>query len=85
MKKNLLSLGAAIILILLLVCLTGCANENLTTNETIETEQLENGCYTIVYDDPKAQDMIDLVHKMEQKHYDKFCNMLNKYHTGWWT
>ena len=42
MKKNLLSLGAAIILILLLVCLTGCENENLTTNETIETEQLEN-------------------------------------------
>lgn len=46
MKKNLLSLGAVIILIVLLVCLTGCANndtnENLTTNESIETEQLEN-------------------------------------------
>lgn len=50
-----------------------------------KTEQLENGCYTIVYDDPKAQDMIDVVHKMEQKHYDKFWNMLKKYHTGWWT
>lgn len=45
MKKNLLSLGVVIILITLLVCLTGCANndtnETSTTNESIETEQIE--------------------------------------------
>ena len=41
--------------------------------------------YHIVYDDPKAKEKIKLVHKMEEKHYNKFWYMLKKYHKNWWT
>ena len=41
--------------------------------------------YHIVYDDPKAKEKIQLVHKMEEKHYNKFWYMLKKYHKNWWT
>lgn len=41
--------------------------------------------YTLVYDDPDADEKIEYVHKMETKHYNKFWDMLRKYHQGWWT
>lgn len=50
-----------------------------------EFKELENGCYTVTYNDPEAEQKMDYVHKMEEKHYKKFWYMLEKYHKGWWT
>lgn len=46
MKKKILSFITILTLIIMLICLTGCANndtnENTLTNESVETEQSEN-------------------------------------------
>ena len=47
-------------------------------------EQLPDGNWTIKYrpeDEPKC----DLVHKMEEKHFNKFWYMMKKYLHNWWT
>ena len=48
-------------------------------------KELPDGNFAVTYNDPQAQEKMDFVHKMEQKHYEKFWYMLKKYHTGWWT
>ena len=46
MKKKILSFITILTLIIMLICLTGCANndtnENTLTNESVETEQIQN-------------------------------------------
>lgn len=39
----------------------------------------------IVYDDPDAEEKMNLVHRMEEKHYNAFWRLLKKYHNNWWT
>ena len=46
--------------------------------------KLPDGCYTIKYK-PEDEPKCELVHRMEEKHYNKFWNMLRKYHNNWWT
>ena len=49
-----------------------------------EHVKLPDGCYTLKYK-PEDEPQCELVHRMEQKHYDKFWYMLKKYHGNWWT
>ena len=47
-------------------------------------KQLPNGNWTLEYkeeDKPKC----DLVHKMEEEHYETFWKFLKEYHCNWWT
>ena len=53
--------------------------------ETYKKDPKYGKLYHIVYDDPKAKEKIQIVHKMEEKHYNKFWYMLKKYHKNWWT
>jgi hypothetical protein len=48
-------------------------------------KELDDGNFTVTYNDPQAQEKMDFVHKMEQKHYEKFWKLLKQYHQGWWT
>lgn len=47
-------------------------------------KKLPNGCYTLEYK-PEDEPQCELVHRMEEKHYKKFWDMLRKYHNNWWT
>jgi hypothetical protein len=53
----------------------------------VESDHLYNGdkTYTMEFVDPDGREKADYVHKMEQKHYEKFWKLLKKYHKDWWT
>ncbi len=53
--------------------------------EECEEDSKYGKLYHIVYDNSKANEKIQLVHRMEDKHYNKFWYMLKKYHKNWWT
>ena len=59
MKKKILNIVSAILLIIMLFVLTGCANndnnENSTTNESVETEQSENEQKEIKQNEEEAE------------------------------
>lgn len=51
--------------------------------EAIHTQNLD-GTYSITYA-PEDEKQCEYVHKMEEKHFNKFWDLLKKWHTGWWT
>lgn len=53
--------------------------------EKCEEDTKYGKSYHIVYDAPKAEEKIQLVYRMKEKHYNKFWYMLKKYHKNWWT
>ena len=59
MKKKILNIVSAIVLMIMLICLTGCAsndtNENLVANESIETGQSENEQEAIVQNEENKE------------------------------